>query len=331
MPPRRNQRGRPDIVAVGCRRSGQDQGQILRCIAQRRGQCRHFVVDDDFLDRIDAQRRQTRTHGIATLRQQRGFHPWRLRQNQSGRARLNRPNPQNLLVGQRCLGRFDRGLWRAIGNDLGRRNHLAGCDARIVRQGRQRQRLVQVIQFANYRGIDTQHACRFRVKIGAAREGGCNTQTQCTGIRRQGGCHAACSLVLGHVIVAGSCNDDGRNTALDQSRHIGTGNDTSLLQPRAIRQAQRMGQDRAFGLIGRNRSEFHAAASRVTSPGRVAGRRRRSVSSAITEIAISAGDFAPISSPTGASMRAICASEKPASVNRATRFPCVRVDPKAPM
>ena len=47
-------------------------------------------------------------------------------------------------------------------------------------------------------------------------------------------------------------------------------------------------------------------------------------------MAISAGDFAPMSAPTGACSRAISAAPNPAARSRSTRFAWVRGEPRQP-
>ena len=75
-------------------------------------------------------------------------------------------------------------------------------------------------------------------------------------------------------------------------------------------------------LRDRDRAEFHDA---------VSGWRSDAVICAMIDTAISDGDTAPMASPIGAWMRAICASVMPCAFRRSTRRPCVFFEPSAPM
>lgn len=92
----------------------------------------------------------------------------------------------------------------------------------------------------------------------------------------------------------------------------------ALAQPPAG-QGHGMGEDRALRLVERNGSEAHQP------------RLSRSVIWARMDSAISAGLRAPMSSPTGAWMRAICASGTPAVRSLSSRFAWVRGEPRQPM
>jgi hypothetical protein len=94
--------------------------------------------------------------------------------------------------------------------------------------------------------------------------------------------------------------------------------DAAALPQASARQGHGMGKDRAFGLIEGDRAELHQ-------------RRRVAVIWAMMLTAISAGVRAPMSSPTGAWMRAISSGEKPCAVSRSTRRAWVFFDPSAPM
>ena len=59
--------------------------------------------------------------------------------------------------------------------------------------------------------------------------------------------------------------------------------------------------------------------------------RSSCVISAMTETAISAGDWAPMSRPTGAWIRSVSAGLKPASASRERRAACVLLLPRLPM
>ena len=82
--------------------------------------------------------------------------------------------------------------------------------------------------------------------------------------------------------------------------------------------AQRMRQNAADGFADRNRTKPHQPCLRVA------------VICAMMATAISAGDFDPMFRPTGALIRAMSASENPATVRRSTRLAWVRVDPRHP-
>ncbi len=83
-----------------------------------------------------------------------------------------------------------------------------------------------------------------------------------------------------------------------ERRNVGRGEDAALLE-NAVADLEAVGDDRAGGLVERRRPELHASAALPRrSP------RSTSVISARIETAISAGDTAPMSSPTGPWMRA---------------------------
>ncbi len=81
-----------------------------------------------------------------------------------------------------------------------------------------------------------------------------------------------------------------------------------------------VGEDRPFGAVERQGSE----------PQRRQAPRRTWVISATIEIAISAGDKAPIAKPTGPRMRLRAASSKPLAASRSRRAACVFREPRAP-
>jgi hypothetical protein len=136
-------------------------------------------------------------------------------------------------------------------------------------------------------------------------------------IRAEGGGKHRRGVVLAHVAGVEPGGDDAVLPRRAQRRHVRRAQRLALLQL-AIGQAERMGQDRALGLIEGHGTEAHQPCL------------SRWVIWAMTEIAISAGDFAPISRPTGAWILPISASVKPFSVSRATRLAWVRVDPRQP-
>ena len=84
---------------------------------------------------------------------------------------------------------------------------------------------------------------------------------------------------------------------------------------------------RAVGVVTR----FSAGVTGVYARWANGARRKTAVISAMMEMAISTGVWAPIGSPTGPRMRAIAASSKPTSFSLYTRFAWVLREPSAPM
>src|SRR5690606_20220390 len=150
----------------------------------------------------------------------------------------------------------------------------------------------------------------------------------------EGGGDALGRLVLVDVAGLQTGGDDALDAGGRQRRDVLGGKAAALLEGQAVL-AQRVGEQRALGLGGGQACEDHATASpsssglagALTSGG---APRRAAVTWARIETAISAGLRAPMARPTGAAMRAICASDRPAARSRSRRLAWVRVEPSAP-
>ena len=151
----------------------------------------------------------------------------------------------------------------------------------------------------------------FGVKVGAAGEGGCGAD----GLACQRARQCRGGFVFRYVVHIEAGGGDGGDACLLQQRDIGAGEDAALLEGFGTR-LLRMGENRAFGLVRCQFAEDHV--------------RSVSVISAMMEVAISAGLFAPMLRPTGPWMRAMSRSAKPASVSRAMRAAWVFFEPRAP-
>src|SRR6185295_4799505 len=131
--------------------------------------------------------------------------------------------------------------------------------------------------------------------------------------------------VFGNVVRFEPYNDDFFHARLFQRGNLGSADRGALLQhQRAL--TQRVHGDAADRVLWARRTKLHAACS--FSFG---GMRSCAVISAMMETAISAGDTAPMSSPIGARIRAMSASEAPCARSRSARLACVFREPSAPI
>src|SRR5690606_1088253 len=103
------------------------------------------------------------------------------------------------------------------------------------------------------------------------------------------------------------------------------GADRRALAQDEVALADGVDRDAADGVAWRQRAELHAALASTF------GNRSAAVIWPMIATAISAGDTAPIFSPIGAWIEAICASGIPAARIRSTRLPWVLREPSAPM
>ena len=199
------------------------------------------------------------------------------------------------------------------GNDLDRRRHLARRQKIEGRQRGQRDRLVQQIERIEAGLVDDQHALGARHQIGPAGEGRCHGEM----IARHGLGHGARGLVLGHVVGLEAHGHDARLARRGQGGDIGGGQPTALLEGATL-ELDAMGEKGALRLGQGHLGEDHAW-------------RRIAVIWARMETAISAGESAPMESPTGPFTRAISSGEKPARARRPWRAAWVFLLPSAPI
>src|SRR5205814_122872 len=115
------------------------------------------------------------------------------------------------------------------------------------------------------------------------------------------------------------------DAGLLQRGHLGSTNGRAFLEHQRTL-AQRVHGHAADRLAGTGRAELHAACSFS-----LGGRRSCAVISAMMETAISDGDTAPMSSPIGAWIRAMSASDAPCARKRSPRLACVFREPSAPI
>src|SRR6185369_16187700 len=117
--------------------------------------------------------------------------------------------------------------------------------------------------------------------------------------------HGAGRLILGHVVGLQPHGHDARLARRGQGRDIGGGEAAALLEGAAL-QLDAMGEEGTLRLGQAHFREDHAW-------------RRTAVIWARMETAISAGERAPMESPTGPFTRAISSGEKPARARRPWR------------
>jgi hypothetical protein len=231
-------------------------------------------------------------------------------------------------------GARDQRLRRGEWNDLHCRDHLAGADALERRQRRDRDRLVEIVDSIDLRGIDRQHAGALGEEVHAARERLLRHDLDVDdGVRQpfggdilradsradDGVGEPFCGLVLGEIAGLQLRDDHLRDAGGEQRIHVLRHDASALLQHKPAF-PEGMGDDAADGRARRNRAEPHAASLRSDA-----------TISPMMATAISAGLTAPISRPIGARMRAMEAASKPAAARRSTRFACVFRLPSAPM
>ncbi len=126
--------------------------------------------------------------------------------------------------------------------------------------------------------------------------------------------------VLADIVRLEPRDGDGAAAAVLDGFDVGGAQDPALLEGE-LAVAQRVGEDSAGALFDREFGEDH----RVGWPWRAA------VNCARTEIAISAGDLAPMARPAGPWMRASAALSKPASDKRCRRAAWVFLLPSEPI
>ena len=213
------------------------------------------------------------------------------------------------------FGLCQRRARHGIGNDLDRRGEPPLLDPRPARQGGHGDPLVHRVDRVDGRGIDLQHTGAVGDEVDPPPRGRTEAQARALwrGHDRPG--QPACSTVLVHV-----AGIEPRDHHLGQSGRRQPGEvirpqHLALAHPLPVSERHGMGEDRALGLGQGNRAEPH-------------GCLRTRVISARIETAISAGDRAPMSSPTGPWMRASACG--PRSASRSSRLPWVRVEPRQP-
>ena len=227
-------------------------------------------------------------HLARKARQQRGYDPDLA--NAVGRDPDERP--RGLHHGQRGIALTARDR---EGNDLDRRDHLAGHHGLVGRQRREGDRLVDLVEAIDRRLVDHQHAGALGEQIGAAGEGAVDAHPLARDRRRDLGR----GRVLRHVARLDPRHHDLGDAGGLERCDLGLADRGALLEHEAAL-ADRMHRNRAFGLGDRHRAELHAPFSGDC--------RSRAVISPMIATAISDGETAPMSSPIGAWMRASAAS-----------------------
>ncbi len=203
---------------------------------------------------------------------------------------------------------------RGEGNDLDRGEHRLCSDRIEGGQGSERDRLVHRVDRIDGRGIETQHAGRFRVEIAAPVKGAetvtpsrarasASAAAASSSVTSPGSSRAAITSAIPAAVRAAM-------SAADRTR--------PFLNDHAAR-GDTMRQDRTPRLANGQTPEPHAAA-----PAQASDDLR------MMETAISGGVTASISSPTGPWIRARAAASKPFASSRASRAACVFRDPSAP-
>ena len=140
----------------------------------------------------------------------------------------------------------------------------------------------------------------------------------------------ASGVILANIITFKLRDDNFQNARAAQALHMRARDGLPLLEDETVI-PNAVCSDGANAVGHRYRSKLHAAApARCGASVRKGFLRSESTISASTDTAISAGLTAPISTPMGALMRAICSSEKPFSIRRCTRLPWVFREPSAP-
>lgn len=171
-------------------------------------------------------------------------------------------------------------------------------------------------------GINLGNARSNRIQVHPPGKGRRHGQPRGHRIRHQSrrkGCRGA---VFGHITRFQQRHSHPRHPGRAQAINLFRPQHQAFAKPRrpaAIGpRHHRMCQNGALGLIQWHLTKAHQPLL------------RRWVICARMDTAISAGVLAPISRPTGAWIRAICAAVRPAACNRSTRLAWVREDPRQP-
>ncbi len=246
-----------DVVTIDDRRGAGDQEDIATLAFQilQGGRDLAGVMRDAALaDQCAAERRQPpgrRCHGLGQNLVARAGQP---RLHKAGAHRLERRDRDQWLVGRlRDLDRArDGAARRGIGNDLDRGHHLARLDPGIGRQGRDRDRFVELVQRVDALVIDNGQARFERVVIAAAGEG----RGDLDALAGQRLRHRSRGLVLVHVVGIETGGDHARHAGRLQPGDIGLRQHTALGEVDAVG-APTVRQDGAGGLVDGRVAESH--------------------------------------------------------------------------
>ena len=308
-PPTRLDRRRDDVAPVGDGGSAEHDHQLgtgFEHLIDRRGQRRRCVWHAPLGDDGRAGRRNAGGGDLEGLVDD--F--WR-KSRQQGRhnadlAHLIRRHADDRLSLPGLADRLVTG-----GGGYGKRYDLHGGDHlafhhRLERRQRgNRHRLVDAVEAVDRVLVEHQHTGGLGEQIAAPRKGAVSAHTLAFHGKRDIGR----GLILGNVARLKLRDDDFLHRGGLQRGDFRRPDQRALLE-HEVALANRMHRGGAERLGRSNRAEFHAASAFSDFM------RSRAVISAMMEMAISAGDTAPIASPIGAWMRAISASVRPASFRR---------------
>ena len=312
-------RGRDHVAPVDDGRPAHhqhDAGAVaeraLDDLAQRGGLVRRAQIDGI----AGAHRGQPAVGDGDGLVEQRRLDGGKLGLDQRDLAWPERMEGQHRLLARDRQAGIERGALDGERDDLDGRRHLVRLHRGVVRQGRERDRLVHLVDGVDLRRIDAQDAARAGIEVDAAGERRLDAQSLGAEQRAERGGGG----VLADVVRFEARDRDGAAAAFLDGFDVGGAQDAALLEG-DLAVAQRVGQDSAGALFDWEFGEDH----RVGWPWRAA------VSCARTETAISAGDLAPMARPAGPWMRASAAASKPASDKRCRRAAWVFLLPSEPM
>ncbi len=228
-----------------------------------------------------------------------------------------RRHPQRrLLARQDRLGLREARAVHRERDDLDGCQQLAPRDPGKGRQACHGHGLVDAVHGVQPCGIDDHQPVSPGEQVAAAGEGGSGADTV-AGQRR---CEPGGGLVLAHVVGLEPRHHHLGVAGVFERRHVRGAQDPALLED-GVGDPQAVGQNRAGAGVDGNGAEPHGAAPR----------RRIAVICARIEVAISPGDRAPMSRPTGPWSRARAASSKPAARRRSRRRAWVRRLPRQPI
>ena len=263
-----------------------------------------------------AHRRQPAVGDGDGLVEQRRLHRGKLGLDQRDLARPERVEGKNGLLARDRHAGIERSALDRERNDLDGRRHLVRLHRGIVRQGRKGDRLVHLVDGIDLHGIDAQDAALAGIEVDASGERRLDAQF----FDAQQRTERCRSGILADIVRLKPRDCDHAAAALLYCFDVGDAQDPAFLEG-DLAVAQRVGEDSAGALFDGELGEDH----RVGWPWRAA------VSCARTEMAISAGDLAPMARPAGPWMRASAVLSNPASDKRCRRAACVFLLPSDPI
>ena len=310
MAPRRDQRHRHDIAAIDRRRSAGDEQQVATGgLAQRGGERGGIMIAGRGFGERAAQRRDACARHLCSLGEQLVRNP--------GQASLYQCRGEGVegIDADRPGGRDgggEGGRRHRIGDDLDRRDDVAGLDAAAAPHDGEGEVFGNSVDRGDHRRIDGAKPGGGGGKVDAAVRRGQRRHARARQCRAQ---RNRCR-VFGDITGFEPGNRQSGDALGAGGGDVG-GADNAALGPACRTDAARMRQDAAGRRVDGDGGEDHAAAA-VTG---LAGCRDRhaAVSSAAMLRAISAGSAAPMARPAGPCSRASAAASKPSAARRSQR------------